>query len=90
MSPQQKYIKLYSYVRWRLTGPKLDHPVFGMNPQKLYGQQIKEWEDKLKEYPRFCRLIIGPLLSIHVTGPDVAQVIFNQADSKNLTFNYML
>ena len=84
------YIRLYSYVRWRLPGPKLDHPVLGFKIKKIDGQQIKEWENKLKDYPRFCRLVIGPLLSIYVTGPEVAQIIFNQADSKNQTFNYMM
>ena len=84
------YVKLYSYVRWKLPGPKLDHPIFGIKIQKLTGKTFREFEDKLKDYPRFCRMIFGPIFSIYVTGPEVAQIIFNQADSKNQTFNYMM
>ena len=84
------YAALYSYVRWKLPGPKLDHPILGLKIKKFTAKTIKEWEDRFKEFPRFCRMVFGPLLSISITGPEVAQIVFNQADSKNQYFNYMM
>ena len=85
-----RYWKQYSYLRWKLPGPKLDNPILGMNVIQYNRQDIEMLENKLKDYPMFARMIFGPMFSIWVTGPEVMQEIINKADVKNRNFLYMV
>ena len=85
-----RFWRHYSYIRWKLPGPKLDHPIWGMNIPKTDSESLDIFEMKVKDYPRFCRMVFGPICSIIITCPEVAQEIINRVDSKNRTFNYAL
>ena len=90
LSKLYKFWTHYSYIRWKLPGPKLDHPIWGISLTKIDLQSLEYLRMKLKDYPRFCRMVFGPFRSIMITGPEVAQQVINRVDSKNRTFNYMM
>ena len=85
-----KFWTHYSYIRWKLPGPKLDHPIWGISLTKIDSENLENLRNKLKDHPRFCRMVFGPFRSIMITGPEVAQQVINRVDSKNRTFNYMM
>ena len=86
------YAKLYHYVRWKLPGPKLDHPILGMKNQKITDRVISEWENTLKmlDSKKIARVITGPLFSVSVMDPEVAKIVYNSSAPKNQTFSYTL
>ena len=85
-----KYAQLYCYVRWKLPGPKLDHPILGRKAQIVTNKLLKEWEKVLMlESPKIARIIFGPLFSVLVTDPEVAQLVYNSQPPKNEGFNYV-